>query len=203
MLPKCLSANRRGSNEIFSEKIQEAIDFADSAHKGQKRKVSNLPYVVHPLGVALILARLKTPEEIIVAGLLHDVIEDCGVVLEEISEKFGTNVARIVDDLTEKNKNLPWETRKQKAIEHISEMKKDSLLVKSADILYNLSDIKRNFETYGDQVFKYFNAPKEKQLERYEKLIKALDKKMEKNPLLPEIKKSFRLFKTGIKHTLR
>lgn len=188
---------------FFSEKIQKAVDFANRAHKDQRRKISKFPYIVHPLSVALILAMVKAKEKIIIAGLLHDVIEDCGATKEEISKRFGREVARIVDDLTEKNKNLPWEKRKQIAMNHIPNMKKGSLLAKSADILHNLSDIKRNFETYGDQVFKYFNAPKEKQLERYEKLIKALDKKWKKNPLLPEIKKSFRLFKTDIKHTLR
>lgn len=198
MVSKYLFNNRHTSSGVFSEKIQKAIDFAARAHKGQKRKVSKLPYVIHPLGIALILARLKAPEETIIAGLLHDVVEDCGVALEEISEKFGTNVARIVDNLTEKNKNLPWETRKQIAIEHISEMKQDSLLVKSADILYNLSDIKGKFKIYGDKIFEHFNAQKEKQLERYKKLIKALNTRWKENPLLPEIKRSFRLFKTDI-----
>ncbi len=81
------------------ERVQHAIDYAIQAHDGQFR-VSGDPYIVHPLEVAIILADLQMDVSTVIAGILHDVVEDTGVTLEELSEQFGSTVAQLVDGVT-------------------------------------------------------------------------------------------------------
>lgn len=179
---------------IFTSKIQDAINFSDKIHRGQKRKGKETPYVIHPLIVSLILARIGAEEDVIIAGLLHDVIEDAKgnkeLVAKEVESRFGKDVARMVDDVTEKDKSLPWEERKRIALEHIPQMRRDSLLVKSADVVHNMADSIEDLKEQGEEVFKSFNAPKEKQLKRYQDLISELERCWPENPLLPEFKEN-------------
>ena len=97
--------------------IHEAIIFAALAHEGQKRKGTDVPYIVHPFEVAQILTKAGASESVICAGLLHDTVEDTEVTLEEIRQKFGGEVAGMVSVMTE-DKSLSWEERKQKAVEN-------------------------------------------------------------------------------------
>jgi len=179
---------------IYTIKIQKAIDFAIWVHREQKRKGKETPYIVHPLSVGLILARAGAGEDVIVAGILHDTIEDShGKVRREyIEQEFGNRVAQMVNDVTEQDKSLPWEERKRLALEHVAQMSKDSLLVKSADVLHNMTDLLQDLEREGDSVFEHFNAPKDKQFERYTNLVKALENTWPENPLLPELKENLK-----------
>ena len=79
--------------------IEKAYRLADNAHQGQVRK-SGEPYIIHPLCVAIILADLELDKETIVAGLLHDVVEDTVMTVEQVGEQFGTDVAFLVDGVT-------------------------------------------------------------------------------------------------------
>ena len=101
-LPETFSA-------VDRELIQRAYQFAEKAHEGQKR-ASGEPYITHCLAVAAILAELSVPPAIIVAGLLHDTVEDTPVTLEDIRSEFGEEVARLVDGVT-KLTNLPRVSR--------------------------------------------------------------------------------------------
>ena len=79
--------------------IEKAYKLADDAHKEQKRR-SGEPYIIHPLSVAIILAEFELDKETIIAGILHDVVEDTVFTLEEITEMFGAEVALLVDGVT-------------------------------------------------------------------------------------------------------
>lgn len=175
---------------IFSSKIQQAIQFAISAHTGQTRKGKDIPYITHPFSVALILARVGAEEEVIVAGILHDTAEDSDgkITLGDIELEFGKTVADLVQHVTEEDKSLPWEERKSLALAHIKKMTHGALLLKSADVLHNLLELVRDVEEQGDAVFEKFNAPKVKKLEQQKKLFKAFETVWPENPLLPEIK---------------
>ena len=96
------------------ELVARARRFAEIAHRGQKRKISGLPYVVHPLGVAELLARCGCESELIVAGLLHDTVEDTAVDINEIEREFGAAVASLVACVTDPRDLSAWKERKKR-----------------------------------------------------------------------------------------
>ncbi|MFH1447127.1 MAG: HD domain-containing protein [Chloroflexota bacterium] len=175
---------------IFTSKIQESIQFATAAHAGQTRKGKDIPYITHPLSVALVLARAGADEDVVVAGVLHDTVEDSGgkIGLDEIERAFGGTVAGLVRHVTEEDKSLSWEERKRIALAHIYEMPYGALLLKSADALHNLSELVDDVKEHGNAVFDKFNAPEEKKIEQQQKLMEAMETVWPENPLLPEIK---------------
>ena len=85
--------------EDKADLVRQAYDYADHCHRGQMR-MSGEPYIAHPLEAALFLADLNLDADTIIAALLHDVIEDCGVTFQEIEERFGYDVAKLVDGVT-------------------------------------------------------------------------------------------------------
>ncbi|MFH1547603.1 MAG: HD domain-containing protein [bacterium] len=179
---------------IYTPLIQKAIRFAIQIHEldtKKRRKGTEIPYVTHPLTVGLILGRVTGNENIIAAGLLHDIIEDCepyGKINKAFIEKeFNADVARMVDDVTESDKTLPWMERKMAALSHVKDMKHDSILVKSADVLHNLSELNEDIANHGVSVFSKFNGSKEDTILRYNRLIPELRKAWPKNPLLSEL----------------
>lgn len=174
----------------YTFKIQHAIRFAIKTHEvyqKQKRKGKDIPYITHPLTVGLILACAGTNEDVIAAGILHDTMEDSvsekKVSKEMLIEKFGQKVADLVESVTEKNRELPWEERKRQALEHIKEFSHDSVLVKAADVISNGSEVVEDYNKYGDEIFTRFNAPKEKSLQKYLRVISAIMKNWPQNPL--------------------
>lgn len=173
---------------IYTDKIERAIDLAVVSHRGQIRKAEPDPYIIHPLSVALILAMAGADEDTVCAGILHDVVEDTHTTLAEIEEKFGKHVAGMVNDVTEQDKSLLWEERKRQSVEHIKHMPNDSMLVKSADLVYNMRDTLHNYVIRGEDAYRIFKAPKEKVLLNYSMHIAELGKAWPGNPLLPELK---------------
>jgi len=98
-LNELISKIKEYNPKVESEKIAKAFEFSQIAHLGQKRE-SGEPYFVHPFQTALILTNFKMDQTSIIAGLLHDVIEDGGVSLKEIEKEFGSEVASLVDGVT-------------------------------------------------------------------------------------------------------
>ncbi|MGI6348268.1 MAG: HD domain-containing protein [Patescibacteria group bacterium] len=175
---------------IYSDKIRRAIKFASKTHnqyQQQTRKGKVIPYITHPLTVGIILSLAKASEDVIVAGILHDTIEDSPkdkkTTPKMIAERFGKNVTQLVLSVTEQDRSLSWEERKKEALKHIKRFSKDSLLVKSADVLANYSELVDDYSGYGDEVFNRFNAPKEKLIIHQLKVISAILSKWKENPL--------------------
>lgn len=151
------------------KKIQRAVVFAVKTHevyRKQKRKNRDISYISHPLTVAIILSRVSADEDLVCAGILHDTIEDSvpekKVSFGMIKERFGLRVAQLVSDVTEENKALSWQERKKQAIERIKDFSRESLLLKSADLISNLSELIDAHNKEGDGVFEVFNAPEPK-----------------------------------------
>ncbi|MBR0406261.1 MAG: HD domain-containing protein [Eggerthellaceae bacterium] len=143
--------------------LNEAVEFAAQKHAGQLRKGSNLPYIVHPMEVAAICASLTEDEEVLAAAVLHDVIENAGVTVEEIKARFSERVAAIVaGDSEDKRENLPpaetWKIRKMENIEHIKSASNPGVrIVCLGDKLSNIRSIQRDFERLGDGLWQRFN----------------------------------------------
>ena len=89
------------------ELVSEAIVFAVKAHDGMRRKNSEAPYILHPMEVGVIIGSMTDDQEVIAAGVLHDVVEDAGVTIEEIGENFGERVERLAATVGENRKKAP------------------------------------------------------------------------------------------------
>ena len=129
------------------ESVRQAYRFADEAHLGQLRN-SGEPYITHPIAVALQCAHWKLDAQALMAALLHDAIEDCGVTKPELIERFGAPVADLVDGLTKLEK-LEFNTREENQAESFRKM----LLAMARDvrvILIKLADRTHNMRTLGD-----------------------------------------------------
>ncbi|MDP4607554.1 MAG: bifunctional (p)ppGpp synthetase/guanosine-3',5'-bis(diphosphate) 3'-pyrophosphohydrolase, partial [Burkholderiaceae bacterium] len=127
--------------------IRKAYKFADEAHLGQLRK-SGAPYITHPIAVAGLCADWKLDAQALMAALMHDVLEDCGVTKIEMAERFGVNVADLVDGLTKLDK-LEFDSREENQAESFRKM----LLAMARDvrvILIKLADRLHNMRTMGD-----------------------------------------------------
>ena len=100
------------------ELVSEAIAFAVKAHDGMRRKKSEAPYILHPMEAAVIVGTMTDDQNVIAAAALHDVVEDAGITLQEIKERFGKRVWELVSSETEdKRADLPpeetWCIRKE------------------------------------------------------------------------------------------
>lgn len=180
----------------LSLKVKRAIRFSIKTHEvyqKQKRKGKDVAYITHPLTVGLVLARVGATEDIIAAGILHDTIEDSvpekKVTPAMLTERFGTRVARLVASVTNLPKeNASWETRQSDALARVASYSRDSLLVKSADIICNASEIIDDYGRDGDRIFLRFSRPKELTLAHYLSLIDAILDHWRTNPLAGDLR---------------
>ncbi|MDQ3018490.1 MAG: HD domain-containing protein, partial [bacterium] len=125
----------------LSDNVLYALEFASVAHQTQMRKgAQHIPYISHPAMVGSILARAGFPEETIIAGILHDVIEDTSYGYEYIAENFGKDIAGHVQCVSE-DKSLNYITRKQLYLENLKNAPDDALAVSMADSMANLMSI--------------------------------------------------------------
>lgn len=167
---------------MFSPDVERALRMAQEAHAGQTRKGDgSVPYIVHPIHAALILARVGADETAILAGILHDVVEDCeGWTLERVASEFGEDVSKVVAEVTE-DKSQDWPTRKQTAIDHVPQMSNQGALVKAADKLHNLSTLLLDLRAATDhrQVWQHFNGSPEATLAMSRGLVEALARRLD------------------------
>ncbi len=123
--------------EYLSPKLLEAFEFSAIAHRDQLRKDPNkTPYFSHPAAVALVIARAGFSEEVIIAALLHDVIEDTVYTAEDIRKRFGNRVVELVLGVTE-NANLSWKERKQQYNQHLQNADFEIKALSAADLIAN------------------------------------------------------------------
>lgn len=182
-------------NLVYNLRIKNAIRFSIKTHEvyqKQKRKGKDIAYVTHPLTAGIILAMTGAREDVVIAGILHDTIEDS--IMEKkvdgkmISERFGKDVAKIVESVSEDNKTLSWEIRKEKARENIKKFNHDSLLVKSADVLSNVTELIDDYIVCGESAFGRFGGPKERVIANYLEVMEIILEKWPESPLAKDLK---------------
>ncbi len=145
-------------------RLYEAIQLALNAHDNQLRKLDGDIYAAHPIEVGMILQGLDVSEDVVIAGILHDTVEDTAVTLKQIEMQFGKTVSHLVKGCSEPDKNLPWKTRKEYMLDFvINQADYNTKLIILADKLSNIRSVYRNLETMGDTLWDKFNAGYEDQ----------------------------------------
>jgi len=165
----------------LSDRFNDALVYAHTLHRHQPRKGKDVPYIGHLLGVASLVLEAGGDEDMAIAALLHDAVEDQGgrPLLEEIRARFGGKVARIVEGCTDSyeqdpDRKLPWCERKIDYIEHVREHADAEVrLVSVADKLYNARAILTDHFECSDAVFERFSGKKDGTLWYYRALVEA------------------------------
>ena len=151
-----------------------AFQFAAAKHAGQTRKASAIPYIAHLMGVASLLLEAGGDEDLAIAALLHDVVEDCGGMprLREIRKQFGTRVAKIVEGCTDSfvEPKPEWLERKKDYLREVKHADAETRLVSAADKLHNVRTILVDYRQHGEAIWTRFNGKKEGTLWYYRAL---------------------------------
>lgn len=162
-----------------SLEFERGLRLASLAHQGQVRKGSGTPYIQHPMAVALILDRAGFEEPVVIAGLLHDLVEDTAVTLDRIASEFGDRVAALVEHASEVKLDAlgakrPWIDRKRDQISAIRMASDDAKALVLADKLHNLLSIRLDL-LEGRPAWDSFSAGREQVLWYYLAMIGACE----------------------------
>ena len=166
----------RGSHGVrLGPRFLRAFNFAAEKHAGQMRKASTIPYIAHLMGVASLVLEFGGDEDLVIAALLHDVVEDCGgaPMLKEVRRRFGPRVAKIVDGCTDSDTypKPPWRERKETYIRHLKTSDAETRLVSAADKLNNVRSILSDYRDVGEVVWVRFSGGRDGTLWYYRALL--------------------------------
>lgn len=160
----------------------EALAYANELHAEQTRKGTDIPYISHLMAVSALVWELGGDEDMAIAGLLHDAVEDQGGPerAAEIEAKFGVRVARMVLDCTDAV-TIPkpdWKTRKQAYVDAIARKAEDSLTVTLADKIHNAQAITDDRVRVGEAVWLRFSQPRAEVVWYYQALAQAIGQRL-------------------------
>jgi (p)ppGpp synthase/HD superfamily hydrolase len=154
--------------------LQKAFRYAAAKHYGQARKQSAVPYLSHLMAVTSLVLEGGGDEEMAMAALLHDVVEDCGGMprLREVHKKFGVRVAKIVEGCTDSfsDPKLPWIVRKKEYIKRLKHEDAETRLVSASDKLHNVRTVITDYRQHGESIWKRFSGGREGTLWYYRAL---------------------------------
>jgi (p)ppGpp synthase/HD superfamily hydrolase len=165
----------------LTDRFDRALLYATYVHGGQARKKTSIPYIAHLLAVAATVLEYGGSEDMAIAALLHDAVEDQGGErrLEDIRNRFGDRVANIVhacsDSIAANKPKEEWRIRKTRYIEHLRDLDQETLLVSLSDKVHNARSILRDLRKsdVGEEVWKRFKASKVETLWYYRALADA------------------------------
>jgi len=141
--------------------ILKAAEFAKKAHEGMVRKGSRIPYIYHPMEVAVIVALMTSDNDVIAAAYLHDVLEDTSVTTAELRALFGERICCLVEAETE-DKTGSWCERKQQTIRHLLYASEEVKILTLADKLSNMRSTAMDYLAIGDELWLKFNEKDKK-----------------------------------------
>jgi (p)ppGpp synthase/HD superfamily hydrolase len=176
-------------------RLHTALDYVALHHDGQLRKGTNIPYLAHLLGVCALVLEYGGDEDQAIAGLLHDVIEDCGEQHRAVVRAtFGARVADIVEGCADgvpdsEDRKTPWRERKAAYLTDLRDAPRDTLLVSACDKLHNARAIAADVRSIGADVFTRFKAGRDGTLWYYAALLDVFGARMgEGDPLVVELR---------------
>jgi (p)ppGpp synthase/HD superfamily hydrolase len=154
--------------------LQKAFAYAAEKHAGQTRKQTAVPYLSHLMAVAALVLEGGGDEDLAIAGLLHDVVEDCGGMprLREIRKMFGARVAKVVEGCTDSfsDPKLPWLVRKNEYLQRLKHEDADTRLVSASDKLHNVRTVTADYRQQGESIWKRFSGGRDGTLWYYRAL---------------------------------
>ena len=184
---------------MLGRRFRSAFTFAARKHDGQKKKATHVPYIAHLMGVSALVLEAGGDEDLAIAALLHDVVEDCGgrPTLRKVKSCFGKRVAHVVEGCTDSfvMPKPPWHERKLKYIRHLRSADSDIRLVSAADKLYNARAILMDYKQCGESVWQRFNGGRDGTLWYYRALAEEFSRK-KSNILVNELKHTVKELET-------
>ncbi|MCB1179188.1 MAG: bifunctional (p)ppGpp synthetase/guanosine-3',5'-bis(diphosphate) 3'-pyrophosphohydrolase [Leptospiraceae bacterium] len=181
----------------MEEFVLKAVDYAHSAHKGQFRKGTKIPYIIHPLNVFETLHRLDFSLNIQIAGLFHDLIEDTKITAEDITKDFNEEITGLVISTSEKreagvSEKKTWKQRKLHTIEFLSSNNNlGTIAISISDKLDNGKSLLLDKNIIGEKVWERFNAPYENQKWYYSELNRIFNEKSEMDTRIKFLSEEF------------
>jgi len=173
---------------LITPQFQSALAVTLKIHEGQKRKGDKfIPYAVHPISVALLLINHSCGEDVVIAGLLHDALEDTDYSPKQIKDNFGVKVLKLVQAVSDKRPDDAWVTRKNAYLKHLKKASKEACLIACADKINNLTSMIEAYKKQGNSLWKRFNASKEDKLAFYESVYIESRKRF-KHSLIEELR---------------
>ncbi len=166
---------------MYTDLIGKAIQIAAICHENQYRKnpEKKIPYISHPVAVGMMLAHYGYSEGVVIAGILHDTVEDTGMTIDRIRKEFGDVVASLVAETSEKDKSLPWEERKSQYIEHIQDASEEAKAISCCDKIHNMKSMIESIKAGGD-IWQSLKRGKEQQVERFTRMLPIFRKSLKK-----------------------
>jgi (p)ppGpp synthase/HD superfamily hydrolase len=167
-------ATRTAKPPKLGPRLQRAFRYAAEKHAGQTRKQTAVPYLSHLMAVAALVLEAGGDEEMAIAALLHDVVEDCGGMprLREVRRMFGARVAKIVEGCTDSfgEPKAEWVERKKGYLRELKHADAETRLVSASDKLHNVRTILADYRQDGESIWKRFTGKKEGMLWYYRAL---------------------------------
>jgi (p)ppGpp synthase/HD superfamily hydrolase len=155
-------------------RLQRAFRYAAEKHAGQTRKQSAVPYISHLMAVASLVLEAGGDEDMAIAALLHDVVEDCGGMprLREVRKQFGPRVANIVEGCTDSfgEPKPEWVERKKDYLREVKHANAETRLVSASDKLHNVRTILADYRQHGEAIWTRFTGKREGTLWYYRAL---------------------------------
>ena len=177
------TSGKRESERIpdLGPRLQRAFRYAAEKHAGQTRKKTAVPYLSHLMAVSSLVLENGGDEDLAIAGLLHDVVEDCGGMprLREVERKFGERVAKVVEGCTDSftDPKPPWLERKQNYLERLKREDDETRLVSACDKLHNVRTVLSDYREQGESVWQRFAGKREGTLWYYRALSDEFSRK--------------------------
>ncbi len=176
----------------LTRRFEQALVFATRKHASHFRKGTGTPYVSHLLSAAALVLEAAGNEDLAIAALLHDVVEDCGgaPMLKQVRRRFGKRIADVVEacsdiDVTPKP---PWRERKEQYIQHLRTADAGTRLVSVADKLHNARSILADYREIGEPIWQRFQGKREGTLWYYRALVNEFQRKY-RNRLVDELER--------------
>lgn len=170
---------------MLGKEVNLALKVASKAHRDQMRKDTDIPYISHLVAVGMIIGEYTTDEDAVVAGILHDVLEDVRPSIyseADMRDDFGDKITDIVKDVSEVEvagePEKPWIERKKGYLTHLDSLANvEPMIVSTADKIHNLTDMLDEYERVGDELWGKFNASKDDELWFYKSFLEIIQKK--------------------------